>query len=270
MTTSVAVDLGAVARAATWDGDRVWCLAGETLAAFQPEGERAVVRAAPDALRTVASGPDGLVAIVEPGILAWLDATTGDDVVRRAVGGDLSLVGGRDGLFAVDVASERAWPVTAPGTLGTPVPVPGVERAAVARGAIWWTSRTDTVLRSAGMEVDLGVLADQRGGMVGCAGSVWVSGDHGLLRVGAWGGDTSPPLPAPFGAVGHLACGDGCLVGGSRDGLFVLDPSIDADVRRLNLDFDLDDDPAAVVATRTAAWVFSSTEPLARVVPYHP
>lgn len=268
MATSAGMDLGAVARAATWDGHRVWCLAGARLAAFEPDGALAVDRDGCDVLRTVAAGPDGLVAVTEPGILVWLDGSTGDDVVRRAVGGDVSLVGGRDGLFVVDVASERAWPVTAPGTLGTPVPVPGVDRAAAARGSLWWTSRADTVLRSQGMDVELGVLAGRRGGIVGCAGSVWVSGDHCLLRVGAWGGDTSPPLPAPFGPVGHLACGDGRVLGGSREGLFVLDPSIDADVRRLDLDFELDDDPAAVVATKTAAWVFPSTEPLVRVVPY--
>lgn len=268
MTTSAAVQLGAIVRAAAWDGRRVWAVAGDTLAAFEPDGRPVLERQAPGRLGSLAAGPEGIVGVAEPGVVVWLDGTTGDELARRPLGGETVLVGGRDGLFAVDAASERAWPVAGAGSVGPPVAIPGVERAAAARGAIWWTSPADTVLRGNGMEVDLGALAERRAGMVGCAGSVWVSVQGALLRVGAWGGDTSPPLAAPFGPVA-LACGDGRLVGASRQGVFVLDPSVDADVRRLQLDFGMDDDPAVLVATKVSAWLFSSTEPLARVVPYY-
>lgn len=268
MTTSAAVALGATAQAATWDGRRVWCVTGETLEAFDPAGERILEHSAPHGFHSLAAGPDALVGLAEPGVLVWLDGTTGAEVTRRPLGGEAVLVGGSDGVFVVDRTSERAWPVAGPGAVGPPTPVPGIDRATAARGAIWWTSRADTVLRGNGLEVELGPFAERRGGIVGCAGSVWVSIQGGLLRVGAWGGDTSPALPAPFGPV-EVACGDGRIVGASRAGLFVLDPSVDADARRLELDFELDQDPAVLVATKTSAWLFSSTEPSARVVPYY-
>ena len=201
------------------------------------------------------------MAAREPGVVVWFDGA-GEEVARRPAGGALAMVGAADASFCVDAASERAWAVTGPGTLGPPVAVPGVAGATVAQGTIWWTSRHDTVLRGNGMEVDLGVPA---AAIAGCAGSVWASVEATLLRVGAWGGDTSPPLPAPFGPA-LLSCGDGRLVGASAAGVFVLDPSADAGVRAL--DVDLDEAPAIVVATRTSAWLFSSTRPQALVVPY--
>jgi hypothetical protein len=258
------VALGGVARAAAWDGGRVWIVVDDDLAAFTPEGDEVLRRpgGAP-AVRSLAAGPEGLVAVAGAGVVVWLDGKSGEEVARRPAGGELVAVGGRDGVFVVDRASERAWPAAGGGALGAPVPVPGVARATVARGAVWWTSRHDSAVRGNGMEVELGVPAGAP--FAGCAGSVWVGAGNALLRVGAWGGDTSPALPAPFGATA-LACGDGVLVGASAAGVFVLDPTDDAGVRRL--DVDLDEEPAIVVATTTAAWLFSSRAPEARVVPY--
>ena len=56
------------------------------------------------------------------------------------------------------------------------------------------------------------------------------------------------------------------IVGASAAGVFVLDPTVDADVRRL--DVELEEEPGIVVATRTAAWAFSARQPSAQVVPY--
>ena len=260
MTTTVA--LGGVARAATWDGQRVWALVDDTLAAFEPGGGQVVRRRGPSAVSSLAAGPEGLVAAAG-GMVVWLDGVTGDDVAQRAAGGEVVVVGGHEGVFVVDRASERAWPATGPGTLGPPAPVPGVAHATVARGAVWWTSGHDSAVRGNGMEVELPVPLGAA--LTGCAGSVWVAAEGALLRVGAWGGDTSPPMPAPF-TPSVLACGDGRLVGASAAGVFVLDPSADADVRRL--DVDLDEEPGVLVATGTAAWLFSAHSPSALVVPY--
>ena len=258
--TTATVALGGLARAATWDGRRVWVAAGDTLAAFEPDGTEVLRRPSPG-LASLAPAPEGVVAAREPGVVVWFDGA-GELVALRPAGGAVAVVGAADGAFCVDATSGRAWAVTGAGALGPPVAVPGVAGATVARGAIWWTSRHDTVLRGNGMEVDLGVPA---AAIAGCAGSVWASAGPTLLRVGAWGGDTSPPLPAPFGPA-LLSCGDGHLVGASAGGVFVLDPSADAGVRAL--DVDLDEAPALVVATRTSAWLFSPTRPQARVVPY--
>ena len=246
------VALGGDARGATWDGRRVWVAAGDALAAYEAGGT-ALLRRPAGGLASVAPWSEGVVAVREPGLVVWFDGA-GEEVARRAVGGVPVLVGGTDGAYCVDAASERAWAVAGPGTLGPPVPVPGVAGAAVARGTVWWTSRHDTLLRGDGMEVDLGVAEAV---IAGCAGSVWAGGARGLLRVGAWGGDTSPPLPAPFEPA-LLACGDGRLVGASSEGVFVLDPSVDADARRL--DVEVEATPELLVATKTSAWVFSGPE----------
>lgn len=261
MTTSVA--LSGVARAATWDGGRVWVAVDDTLTAFGPDGAQVLQRRSPAAVTSLAAGPEGLVAAAGAGVVVWLDGESGEEVARRPVGGEIVVVGGREGAWVVDHASERAWPVTSPGALGPPASVPGVAQATVARGAVWWTSRHDSVVRGNGIEVELAVPAGAP--VAGCAGSVWVGAEGALLRVGAWGGDTSPPLPAPFAAT-TLACGDGRLVGASAAGVFLLDPTVDADVRRL--DVDVAEEPGMVVATKTAAWLFSPRRPSAQVVPY--
>jgi hypothetical protein len=238
----------------------VWVAAGDTLAAFEPDGTEALRRPSPG-LASLAPAPEGVVAARGHGVVLWFDGA-GKEVAQRPVGSAVALLGAADGAYCVDATSGRAWAVAGAGTLGPPVAVPGVAGATVARGAIWWTSHHDTVLRGNGREVDLGVPA---AAIAGCAGSVWASVDATLLRVGAWGGDISPPLAAPFGPA-LLSCGDGRLVGASADGVFVLDPSADAGVRAL--DVEIGEAPAIVVATRTAAWLFSAARPEAGVVPY--
>ena len=260
MITSVA--LGGMAGAAAWDGARVWVTVDSHLAAFDAEGREVLRRSAPPGVRSLVAGPEHLVAVAVAGVAVWLDRA-GVEVARRPVDGDAVVVGGPGGAFVVDRATERAWPVAGAGALGPPTPVPGVAGATVARGAIWWTSRHDSVLRGNGMEVELD--APTGAPVCGCAGSVWVSVEGGLLRVGAWGGETSPPLPAPIGPAA-LACGDGHLAGASAAGAFVLDPSAEADARRL--DVALAGAPAVVVATPTSVWLFPAGEPSALVVPY--
>ena len=119
------------------------------------------------------------------------------------------------------------------------------------------------------MTVNLEVLADERGAITVCAGAVWISVPGALLRVGAWSGELGPALPAPEGPVPFLACAGGVLVGASgRAGLLVLDPSIDADVRHLEVD--LGGDLIGLEASTATAWAFPAGRPEARLVPVRP
>ena len=69
----------------------------------------------------------------------------------------------------------------------------------------------------------------------------------------------------PEGPVTHLACARGVVVGAAGSGsLLVLDPSIDADVRRVDLD--IDGEIALLVATGTIAGVFVAGAPELRLV----
>jgi hypothetical protein len=265
----VTVALPGPVRAAASDGTRVWCAAGGRLVAFEPTGSPLLEAPEPAGLLALAAVHDVVVAALEPGIVTWLDPDAGTERLRRPVGGDLVVAAGGDSVWALDRRSQRAWRLTDMGVLAEPVSLAGVDQFAPEGNRLWWTARHDTLLRGGARPVDLGVGADARGGMTVCAGSVWISVSDGLLRVGAWAAELGPPLEAPEGPVRHLACAGGILAGGSgRQGLFVLDPSIDAGVRHLPVD--LGGELDFLVASHSVMWAIPAGRPEARLVAVRP
>jgi hypothetical protein len=255
--------------AAASDGATVWCAAAGRLLAYEPDGAVLLEAPEPAGLRALAAAPGVVVAVVEPGIVAWLDPGTGGERLRRPLGGELTVVAGGNAVWALDRASGRAWRQADVGVLTEPVRLGDVDWLAPQGDRLWWTSRHDSLLRGGTRPVDLGVGPEGRGGMTVCAGSVWVSVRGALLRVGAWAAELGPPVEAPEGPVPHLACGGGVLAGGSgRHGLFLLDPSIDAGVR--HLDIDLGGELDFLVATRSIAWAIPAGRAEARLVAFRP
>lgn len=256
-------------RAAASDGATVWCATGGRLLAYDPDGAPLQEGPEPAGLLALAAAPGAVVAALEPGTVAWLDPGTGGDQLRRPLGGELAVAAGGNAVWALDRSSGRAWRLADVGVLTGPVRLGDVDQLAPQGDQLWWTSRHDSLLRGGTRPVDLGVDPNDRGGMTACAGSVWVSVRDALLRVGAWTAELGPPVEAPEGPVPHLACADGVLVGGSgRHGLFVLNPSIDAGVR--HLDVDLGGELDFLVATRSTAWAFPAGQPEARLVALRP
>lgn len=256
-------------RAATSNGVTVWCATGNRLVAYEPAG--APLREAPEpaGLIGLAAISGVLVAALESGIVAWLDPDSGREQLRRPVGGELMVTAGGGAVWAFDRISQRAWRLTEPGVLAEPVRLGEVDQLASGGERIWWTSRHDTLLRGGARPVDLGVGAGGRGGMTVCAGSAWVSVSGALLPVGTWAAALGLPMAAPEGPVQHLTCADGVLVGGSgRHGLFVLDPSIDADVRHLRVD--LGGDLDFLVTTRFVVWAIPAGQSQAQLVAIRP
>jgi hypothetical protein len=210
-----------------------------------------------------------VAATFDPGVVAWLDPSSGEIAHRVPVGGEPALLSGGGAIWLVDLRSGRAWHLRDAGTLIGPVVVTDVDHAAVDGHRLWWTSRHDTVLRSSGHEIEIGVGPGERGGFVVCAGSVWISVSSGLIRVNAWNAEIGIIVPVPSGLLSHLACAGGVLVGVSaRHEVFVLDPRVDADMRRL--DADIGDDINLFVATRTRAWAFPARKAEARLVTIGP
>jgi hypothetical protein len=239
------------------------------LLAYEPGGSPLLEAPQPAGLLALAAAPDVVAAALEPGIVAWLDPDDGTERLRHPVGGDLFVAGGGDSVWALDRRSQRAWRLTGVGVLAEPVSVAGVDQFVPQGNRLWWTSREDTLLQGGPRPVDLGVGSDTRGGMTVCAGSVWISISGGLLRVGAWDAEPGPLLEAPEGPVRHLACADGILAGGSgRQGLFVLDPSIDAGVRHLPVDVGGELD--FLVASHSVIWAVPAGRPEARLVAVRP
>jgi hypothetical protein len=256
-------------RAAAADGARMWCAAGGRLMAYAPTGAVLLDVPEPAGLGSLAAGAGVVAAALEPGTVAWLDPGTGAERHRRPVGGDPVVTAGGGGLWALDRRSQRAWCLIDVGVLAEPVALTGLDRFAPEGDRIWWTSRDDTLLRGGARPVDLGVGAGARGGMVVCAGSVWVSVPGGLLRVGAWAAEPGPALEAPEGPVHHLACAGGVLVGASgHRGLFLLDSSVDLGIRHLPVD--LGGELDFLVATRAVAWAMPAGRPEARLVTIRP
>lgn len=256
-------------RAAAADAARVWCATEGRLVAYDPGGSPLLEAPAPASLVGLAAAPGVLIAALEPGIVAWLDPDSGQEHLRRSLGGDLAVAADDGGVWAVDRSSQRAWRLTEAGGLDEPVLLGTVDRFAPQGDRLWWTSPHDTLLRGGTQPVDLGVGTDERGGITASAGSVWVSAPGSLLMVQAWAARLGPAMKAPEGPVRHLTSADGVVVGGSgRRGLFVLNPSIDADVR--HLDVELGGELDLLVATRSTAWAFPSGRTEARLVAVRP
>jgi hypothetical protein len=241
-------------------------VAADRLLAYGSAGSSLFNVAAPRHVVAMVALQDTLVLVVEPGIVVWLDAKSGEEAARQPVGGQLHLSGSPDGACLLDRASGRGWILHSSGGLSEPAAIHGADKAVFASGRYWYVTRHDTLLHGGPAPIELGVGPDMRGDIVVCVGSVWVSVPDGLLRVGSWDGQLGPLVPAPEGPVPHLACQGGRLVGGSgRQGLFVLDVAADADAR--HIDIDAGGDLTSLVATTTAAWAFPTETAVARVVP---
>jgi hypothetical protein len=263
--TSSIVDLRAPCAAAAATDDTVWCAAGGRLLSFEAAGTPQLNVPLPGACSLGASG-SRLAAILDAGVLVWLDSRTGREVSRRPIASTAVLVSGGGAVWAIDETGGEGWRLGAPGALIGPVPMPAVDRVAADGERVWWMSRRDTTLRDGAREVETGVTPEERGALAVCANSVWLSVARGLIRVGTWAAAKGPLVPISAGPLPFLACGGGVLIGGSsRDGLVVLDPSRDADVRHLDVDPGVD--LGMLVATRAMAWVLSAQHSKALLVP---
>jgi hypothetical protein len=259
------VDLRAPCTAAAATDDTVWCAAGGRLLAFEAAGTPRLNQALSGVSSVGASG-SRLAAIVDDGVIVWLDPRNGRETGRRPLPVNSVLVSGGGAVWAIDEAGGEGWRLGEPGQLLTRVPMPGVDRAAADGDRLWWMSRRDTVLRDGSRDVDVGVEPGERGGLAVCANSVWLSAGRGLVRVGTWDAVKGPLVPVSTGPLPFLTCGGGVLVGGSSsDGVVLLDPSGDVDVRELDLE--RRGDLGRLVATRTTAWLFSARHTEALVVP---
>lgn len=269
MSEVATVTLPGAAVAVATDGATVWCAAEGRLLAFDSTGLPLLDCPAPNGLGSLAADGETLAATLAPGVIAWLDRGSGEVRTQLPVGGEPEVIAGGKAVWAWDRSSDRAWHLVGEGALGEPVELPGVDRVASAGAQVWWTSREDTQLRGDGNAIDLGVGAAERGALVACANSIWLSSDDALLHVGTWAGELSPAIGAPEGPVEHLACAGGILVGGSgRRGLFVLDPSVDAGLRELRVD--LGGELSHLVATRSIVWAYPAGKAEARLVQVRP
>jgi hypothetical protein len=247
------------------DESHVWCVSGRHVWIYGRDGDEIAASAVPEELGSLTAGGGTAVGATRSGVLVWLDARSGDVSARTPIGGNPFVVGGGDHAWAVDPTSGRAWHLPEPGALGAPLAVGGVDDAAPLGDRLWWTSRFDTLLRDGEREVDVGAAAGERGASVGCSGAIWISIHHALFRVGGWSADASPPIVAPEGPVRHLACAEGTLVGASgRQGLFTLNPAIDASIR--HHDVDLGGELVELAAAGTNVWAFPAGRDEARVV----
>jgi hypothetical protein len=206
-----------------------------------------------------------LAAALQGGTVAWLDPRSGKVLRTAPTGGTPVVVAGGGAVWAFDAATARAWRLAAVGVLDPPVRVAGAVQVAPNGAEIWWTTRDGALLGSRPAGIDLGAVAGEPGGLVVCAGSVWLSVARGLARANAWSAEAGAIVPAPIGPVPFLACAGGALVGGSGPyGLFVLDPSVDAGARKL--DADLGGDLGLLVATTSHAWAFAARRAEVRLV----
>jgi hypothetical protein len=261
------IELPGPCGAAAADGETVWCVAGGRFLRFDGNGRPRVNTPIAPGVRSVGAVGSTVAATLDPGVVAWLDSSSGKALRQRPASGDAVLVTGGGSIWAVDARTGRAWRLGEPGTLIGPLAVPGVDRAAADGDRLWWTSRHDSTLRGGARPVDLGVAPHERGGLAACAGSIWISITRGLIRVGAWAAEKGLPVLAPTGPVEFLACSGGVLVGGSERGLFALDPAADADARLIEAN--VGGDVGLLVATSTTVWMFPARRREARLVKFH-
>lgn len=250
-------------------GDTAWCAAGDRLLAFTETGSVRHDVPLTTGVSQLAAVDASLVATIDSSRVAWLDPGSGRVLAAQAIGGVPQLVSGGGAVWAIDPDSSRAWRVRETRMLDAPRRVQGVDRAAAEGDRLWWTTKDGTLLRDFDRTVDIGVAAGDRGAMVVCANSVWISVARGLSRVGAWQASKGPTLRAPEGPVPFLVCARGALVGVSERGsLFVLDPTVDADVRALG---SVDGGRISeVIAVNDTVWIFSAEQPEARLLRVRP
>lgn len=251
-------------------GDTAWCAAGERLLGFTATGTLRLDVPLAKGVTQLASVGESLIAVIESRHVAWLDPTSGNVLATRVTGSAPQLVSGGGAVWVVDRAMSRAWKVRETGVLDAPRNVQSVDRVAVDGDRLWWTTSNGTTLHDFDRTVDIGVAAGDRGAMVACAGSVWISVAQGLCRVGAWQAAKGPLVRAPEGPVPFLVCANGVLVGASgRGNLFVLDPLADAGVRALD-GFDAGAMLSDLVAVGNSVWAFAAGKSEARFIRVRP
>ncbi|MEV1179436.1 hypothetical protein, partial [Nonomuraea sp. NPDC049784] len=246
------IELPSPVRAAASDGTSVWCVSTGGVRAYTTSGtpldaddggelpELRSLAAVPGTVAGTAGMPGALAGtVVVPRTFAaappvdslpqgTLAGTSADRVYWLDQGGvpvasarfEGRVLAGGGEIWAVGAGQARR--LIGPGHLGEPAALPGLDLCAIEGERLWWTSKRDTLLRGGPKEVDLGTL--ERGGMVVCAGSLWISVAGGLLRVSAWSGEPRRFVGAPAGPVPFLVCANGVLAGGGRD-LFALAPA---------------------------------------------
>jgi hypothetical protein len=262
--TSSFVDLPAPCRAAAATDDTVWCAAGDRLLAFEAAGTPKLDLPV-SGVRSLGASGSQLVAILQDGVLIWLDPRNGREMGQLPIAQTAVLVSGGGAVWAIDEASGIGLRPGEPRQVAAQLRLPGVDAAAADGERLWWTSRHDTMLRDGSREIELGVGTGERGGLTVCANSVWLSVPHGFVRVGTWDATKGPLVAAPIGPFPFLTCGGGALVGvSSTEGLIVLDPSADVDVRRLEIE--PGGEIGILVATRVVAWIFSARQARAQLV----
>jgi hypothetical protein len=243
-------------RAATTNGSTVWCAVGDQLLTFTESGAAIAQGRGAGNLRSLAAGDGRLLATTESAVMEWFEA--GETMSRLPFSpvSDAVLAQGGGAVWLWDRAAGQARQLAPEIGSAAELAVPEADRIAPDGTQLWWTSRTDTLLRNGSATVDLQVASSARGGLVVCAGSVWCSVADGLLRVNAWSAELGQRMAAPEGPVDHLACAGGILVGGSgRQGLFVINPSTDVDIQHVDVDFG---GPLEhLVATRSVVWGFA-------------
>lgn len=239
-------------------GDTARCVAGGRLLAFNDVGEAVLELPLTQDVTQLACTRDLLVAVTASRRLVWLDQETGRVLAEKSAGDAPRLVSGGGAIWAVDSPSSRAWRVREPGVLDAPLDAPGIDEAAADGDRLWWTSRYDTQLRDFARAEDIGRAAGERGALVVCFNSVWISVRKALCRVGAWDAKRGLDLAAPYGPVPFLVCAQGALVGATAGGeFFSMDPRIDADVRAFH-----GAEPMGplghVIAVNDSIWAFDS------------
>src|SRR6516162_4144550 len=130
--------LPGLVRAATSDGTKVWCAAGGQLAAYEPTGTPLLVAPEPAGLLALAAIPGMVVAILESGIVAWLNPATGGIDLRYPLGGELAVAASANAIWALDHRSGRAWRIADAGVLSDPVRLGDVDRIAPQGDRLWW------------------------------------------------------------------------------------------------------------------------------------
>ena len=167
--------------------DAARCVVGGRLLSFSGSGEAVFDVPMTQAVTQLACTRELLVAVAENHRLVWLDPATGRLLAERAAGDTPRLVAGSRPGWAVDPVDIARLENSRTGVLDAPRIAPGTDQAAADGDRLWWTSRHDTELRDlAGLPEDIGHGAGERGAMVVCSNSLWISVRNGLCRVGAW------------------------------------------------------------------------------------
>jgi len=258
------IRLPAPAQAAAGGTATVWCAAGDQLLSFDQFGVPRLTHPLSD-VRSLATVGETVAAVIGERSLAWINGETGEIKRQEELAGRSFLASGGGAIWVIESDTGSARRVIGPGKTSKSISVRDVGGVASDGDQLWWFSTRERFVREEQHVIALNQTINGPAAMTLCSGSVWLGVGGGLLSISAWNGQTRPMLPIPVGDASHLTCGAGILVGGSSEGLFVLDPSADADVRRL--DAAVPGQLGHLVATRFVAWAFSADSPVAVTVP---